>query len=109
MSEDNLLFKVLGKDNYYIRVGYNFLQSRISSGKISVRIAETTYRYYVSCGTVKRIYIESAKGYCLLLMMPSHKSILFTETVFKTFVRAYGRSYSRQVLEEIFKKIVAAA
>lgn len=104
MSEANLLFKELGKDNYYIRVGYDFLQSRISSGKISVRVAETTYRYYVSHGTVKRIYIESAKGCGLLLMMHSHKSILFTEAVFKTFVRAYGRFYSRQVLEEILKK-----
>lgn len=104
MSEDNLLFKELGKDNYYVRVGYDFSQSRISSGKISVRVAETTYRYYVSHGTMKRIYIESAKGYCLLLMMPSHKSILFTETVFKTFVRAYGRFYSRQVLQKILKK-----
>lgn len=104
MSEANLLFKELGEDNYYIRVGYNFLQSRISSGKISAKIAETTYRYYVSYGTVKRIYIESAKGYCLLLMTRSHKSILFTETVFKTFVRAHGCFYSRQVLQKILKK-----
>lgn len=104
MSEDNLLFKELGKDNYYIRVGYNFLQSRISSGKISARVAQTTYRYYVSHGTVKRIYIESAKGYGLLLMEPVHKSILFTETVFKTFVRAHGRFYSRHVLQKILKK-----
>lgn len=104
MSEDNLLFKELGKDNYYIRVGYNFLQSRISLGKISARVAETTYRYYVSYGTVKRIYIESAKGYGLLLMGRVHKSILFTETVFKTFVRAHGRFYSRQVLQKILKK-----
>lgn len=104
MSEANLLFKELGKDNYYIKVGYNFLQSRISSGKISARVAEATYGYYVSYGTVKRIYIESAKGYCLLFMMSSHKSILFTETVFKTFVRAHGRFYSRQVLQEILKK-----
>ena len=104
MSEANLLSKELGKDNYYIRVGYNFLQSRISVGKISARVAEVTYRYYVSYGTVKRIYSESVKGCYLLLMMPSHKSILFTETVFKTFVRAYGRFYSRQVLEEILKK-----
>lgn len=104
MSEANLLFKELGKDNYYVRVGYDFFQSRISSGKISVRVAEATYRYYVSRGTVKRIYIESAKGYCLLLMMPLHKSILFTETVFKTFVRAHGRFYARQVLQKILKK-----
>lgn len=104
MSEANLLFKELGKDNYYIRVGYNFFRSRVSSGKISARVAEVTYRYHVSHGTVKRIYIESAKGYCLLLMMPSHKSILFTETVFKTFVRANGRFYSRQVLQKILKK-----
>lgn len=101
MSEANLLFKELGKDNYYVRVGYDFLQSRISSGKISAKVAENTYRYYVSYGTVKRVYIESAKGYCLLLMVPSHKSILFTETVFKTFVRAHGRFYSRQVLQKI--------
>lgn len=104
MSEANLLSKELGKDNYYVRVGYNFFQSRISSAKISARVAEVTYRYYVSHGTVKRIYIESVKGYYLLLMMPSHKSILFTETVFKTFVRAHGRFCSRQVLEEILKK-----
>lgn len=104
MSEANLLFKELGKDNYYIKVGYNFLYRRISSGKISARVAEVTYRYYVSHGTVKRIYSESAKGDYLLLMVSSHKSILFTETVFKTFVRAYGRFYSRQVLEEILKK-----
>lgn len=104
MSEVNLLSKELGKDKYYVRVGYDFLQSRISSSKISVRVAETTYRYYVSYGTVKRIYIESAKGYCLLFMMPSHKSILFTETVFKTFVRAHGRFYSRQVLQKFLKK-----
>lgn len=104
MSEANLLFKELGKDNYYIRVGYDFFQSRISSGKISVRVAEATYCYHVSHGTVKRIYIESAKGYCLLLMMSSHKSILFTETVFKTFVRAHGRFYARQVLQKILKK-----
>ena len=104
MSEANLLSKDLGKDNYYVRVGYDFLQSRISSGKISARVAETTYRYYVSHGTVKRIYIESAKGYCLLLIMPSHKSILFTETVFKTFVRAHGRFYSCQVLQKNLKK-----
>lgn len=104
MSEANLLSKELGKDNYYVRVGYDFLQTRIVSGKISARVAETTYRYYVSCGTVKRVYIESAKGYCLLLMMPSHKSILFTETVFKTFVRAHGRFYCRQVLQKILKK-----
>lgn len=104
MSEANLLSKELGKDNYYIRVGYNFLQSRISLGKISARVAEATYRYYVSHGTVKRIYSESAKGYYLLLMVPSHKSILFTETVFKTFVRAYGRFYSRQVLQKILEK-----
>lgn len=103
MSEDNL-FKELGKDNYYIRVGYNFLQSRISSGKISARVAETTYRYYVSHETVKRIYIESAKGYGLLLMARPHKSILFTETVFKTFVRAHGRFYSCQVLQKFLKK-----
>lgn len=104
MSEANLLFKELGKDNYYVRVGYDFSQSRISSSTISVRVAETTYRYYVSHGTVKRIYIESAKGYGLLLMGGVHKSILFTETVFKTFVRAHGRFYSRQVLQKIFKK-----
>lgn len=104
MSEANLLFEELGKDNYYIRVGYNFSQTRISSGKISARIAETTYRYYVSHGTVKRIYIESAKGYCLLFMGRLHKSILFTETSFKTFVRAHGRFYSRQVLQKILKK-----
>lgn len=104
MSEANLLSKELGKDNYYIRVGYNFLQSRISSGKISARVAEATYRYYVSHGTVKRVYSESAKGNYLLFIEFSHKSILFTETEFKTFVRAYGRSYSRQVLQEILKK-----
>lgn len=104
MSEANLLSKELGKDNYYIRVGYDFLQSRISSSKISVRVAEVTYRYYVSHGTVKRIYSESAKGNYLLLIEPSRKSILFTETGFKTFVRAYGRFYSRQVLQEILKK-----
>lgn len=103
MSEANLLFKELGKDNYYIRVGYDFLQSRISSGKISARVAEVTYRYYVSHGTVKRIYSESAKGNYLLLMMPSHKSILFTETVFKTFVRVHGRFYSRQLLQNLEK------
>lgn len=56
MSEANLLFKELGKDNYYIRVGYNFLQSKMSSCKINARIAETTYRYYVSYGTVKRLF-----------------------------------------------------
>lgn len=104
MSEANLLSKELGKDNYYIRVGYNFLQGRVSSGKISARVAEATYRYYVSYETVKRIYFESAKGYGLLLMGRAHKSILFTEAVFKTFVRAYGRFYSRQLLEEILKK-----
>lgn len=104
MSEANLLSKELGKDNYYIRVGYNFLQGRMSSGKISVRVAEATYRYYVSYGTVKRVYSESAKGYYLLLMGHMRKSILFTETVFKTFVRAYGRFYSRQVLQEILEK-----
>lgn len=104
MSEANLLSKELGKDNYYIRVGYNLLQARISSGKISARVAENTYCYYVSHGTVKRIYIESAKGYCLLFIGRSRKSILFTETVFKTFVRAYGRFYSRQVLQKILKK-----
>lgn len=104
MSEANLLFKELGKDNYYIRVGYDFLQSRISSCKISVRVAETTCRYYVSHGTVKCIYSESAKGNYLLLMGHAQKSILFTETVFKTFVRAYGRFYSRQVLQKILKK-----
>lgn len=104
MSEANLLFKELGKDNYYIRVGYDFLQSRISSGKISVRVAEATCCYYVSHGTVKRIYSESAKGNYLLLIEPSHKSILFTETGFRTFVRALGRSYSRQVLQKILKK-----
>lgn len=104
MSEANLLSKELGKDNYYIRVGYDFLRSRISSGKISARVAEATYRYYVSHGTVKCIYSESAKGHYLLLMEKSHKSILFTETVFKTFVRAYGRFYSRQVLQKILKK-----
>lgn len=104
MSEANLLFKELGKDNYYIRVGYNFLQGRMSSGKISARVAEATYRYYVSHGTVKCIYSESAKGNYLLLMENSRKSILFTETVFKTFVRAYGRFYSRQVLQKILKK-----
>lgn len=104
MSEANLLFKELGKDNYYIRVGYDFLQGRVSSSKISARVAETTYCYYVSYETVKRIYIESAKGYCLLLMTPSHKSILFTETVFKTFVRAHGRFYARQVFQKILKK-----
>lgn len=104
MREANLLFKELGKDNYYIRVGYNFLQSRVSLGKVSVRVAEATYRYYVSHGTVKRIYIESAKGYCLLFMGHVNKSILFTETVFKTFVRAHGRFCSRQVLQKILKK-----
>lgn len=104
MSEANLLSKELGKDNYYIRVGYDFLQSRISSGKISARVAEATYRYYVSHGTVKRIYNESAKGNYLLLIGHLHKSILFTETGFKTFVREYGRVYSRQVLQEILKK-----
>lgn len=104
MSEANLLFKELGKDNYYIRFGYNFIYGDISSGKISARVAEATYRYYVSHGTVKRIYSESAKGDYLLLMENSHKSILFTETVFKTFVRAYGRFYSRHVLQEILKK-----
>lgn len=104
MSEANLLFKELGKDNYYIRVGYNFSQTKMSSGKISVGVAETTYSYYVSHGRVKRIYIESAKGHCLLLMGHVNKSILFTETVFKTFVRAHGRFYSRQVLQKILKK-----
>lgn len=104
MSEANLLFKELGKDNYYIRVGYNFLQGRMSSGKISARVAEATYRYYVLYGTVKSIYSESAKGHCLLLMGHVNKSILFTETGFKTFVRAYGRFYSRQVLQKILKK-----
>lgn len=104
MSEANLLFKELGKDNYYVRVGYSFLQSRIISGKISVRVAETTYRYYVSRGTVKRIYIESAKGYGLLIIGRLNKSILFTETVFKTFVRAHGRFYARQVLQKILKE-----
>lgn len=104
MSEANLLSKELGKDNYYVRVGYNFLQGRICSGKISARVAEATYCYYVSHGTVKRIYSESAKGDYLLLMEKSRKSILFTETLFKTFVRAYGRFYSRQVLQEILKK-----
>lgn len=104
MSEANLLSKELGKDNYYIRVGYDFLRSRIFSGKVSARVAEATYRYYVSHGTVKCIYSESAKGNYLLLMGNSHKSILFTETVFKTFVRAYGRFYSRQVLQKILKK-----
>lgn len=83
MSEANLLYKELGKDNYYIRVGYDFLQSRITSGKISARVAEATYRYYVSHGTVKRIYSESAKSNYLLLMTRTHKSILFTETGFK--------------------------
>lgn len=104
MSEANLLFKELGKDNYYVVVGYNFLQSRISSSKISARVAEATYRYYVSRGTVKRIYIESAKGYCLLFMGRLSKIILFTETVFRTFVRAHGRFYSRRVLQKILKK-----
>lgn len=104
MSEANLLSKELGKDNYYIKVGYNFLQGRMSLGKISAGVAEATYRYYVSHGTVKRIYSGSAKGNYLLLMENSHKSILFTETVFKTFVRAYGFFYSRQVLQEILKK-----
>lgn len=104
MSEANLLSKELGKDNYYIRFGYNFIYGGLSTGKISARVAESTYRYYVSHGTVKRIYSESAKGDYLLLMMPSHKSILFTETVFRTFVRAHGRFYSRQVLQEILKK-----
>lgn len=104
MSEANLLFKELGKDNYYIRVGYNFLQGRMSSGKISARVAEATYRYCVSHGTVKCIYSESAKGNYLLLMENSRKSILFTETVFKTFVRAYGRFCSRQVLQKILEK-----
>lgn len=104
MSEANLLSKELGKDNYYIRVGYNFLQSRISSGKISARVAEAVYRYYVSHGTVKLIYSESAKGNYLLLIEPFRKSILFTEAGFKTFVRAYGRFYSRHVLQEILKK-----
>jgi len=104
MSEANSLSKELGKDNYYIRFGYNFIYGGMSSGKISARVAEATYRYYVSHGTVKRIYNESAKGNYLLLMENSHKSILFTETVFKTFVRAYGRFYSRQVLQKILKK-----
>nr|DAT44616.1 MAG TPA: hypothetical protein [Caudoviricetes sp.] len=104
MSEANLLFQELGKDNYYIRVGYDFFQSRISSGKISARKAEITYRYYVSHGTVKRVYSESAKSDYLLLMGSSHKSILFTETVFKTFVRAHGRFYYRQVLQKILEK-----
>lgn len=103
MSEANLLFKELGKDNYYVMVGYDFFQSRMSSGKISARVAEGTYRYYVSRGAVKRIYIESAKGYCLLLMGRLRKSILFTETGFRTFVRAHGRS-SRWVLQKILKK-----
>lgn len=104
MSEANLLSKELGKDNYYIRVGYNFIYCGMSSGRISARVAEAVYRYYVSHGTVKRIYSGSAKGNYLLLMSGSSKSILFTETVFKTFVRAYGRFYSRQVLEKILKK-----
>lgn len=104
MSEVNLLSKELGKDNYYIRFGYSFIYGGMSLGKISARVAEATYRYYVSHGTVKRIYSESAKGYCLLLMMPSHKSILFTETVFKTFVRAHGCFYARQVLQKFLKK-----
>lgn len=104
MSEANLLSKELGKDNYYIRFGYDFLYPGMSSGKISARVAEVTYRYYVSHGTVKRIYSESAKGNYLLLRAGSHKSILFTETVFRTFVRAYGRFHSRKVLEEILKK-----
>lgn len=104
MSEANLLFKELGKDNYYIRGGYNFFKSRISFGKISARTAKVTYCYYVLHGTVKRIYSESAKGDYLLLIGSSHKSILFTETVFKTFVRAHGRFYSRQVLQKILEK-----
>lgn len=104
MSEANLLFKELGKDNYYVMVGYDFLRSRISSGKISARVAEAAYRYNVAHGVVKRIYIESAKGYCLLFMGRFHKSILFTETVFRTFVRAHGCSYSRRVLQKILKK-----
>lgn len=101
MSEANLLSKELGKDNYYIHVGYSFLYGSMSSGRISARVAEFTYRYYVSHGTVKRIYSESAKGNYLLLIASSHKSILFTETVFKTFVRAHGRFYSRQLLQKI--------
>lgn len=75
MSEANFLSKELGKDNYYIRFGYNFIYGGMSSGKISARVAEATYRYYVSHGTV-----------------------------FKTFVRAYGCFYSRQVLQKILKK-----
>ena len=104
MSEANLLSKELGKDNHYIRVGYNFIYCGMSAGKISARVAEATYRYYVSHGTVKRIYSESAKGNYLLLMSGSSKSILFTESVFRTFVRAHGRFYSRRVLQEILKK-----
>ena len=104
MSEANLLLKELGKDSYYVKVGYDFKYGKIQSGKISARVAEVTYRYYVSHGTVKRIYNESAKGNYLLLRAHSHKSILFTETVFKTFVREYGRFYFCQVLQEILKK-----
>lgn len=102
-SKDNLLARLIGCDDYYIKLELNVETDDINITVLNSRVANALYRYYVSHGTTKRMLIIEPKPIHYIRSYTKRLTILCPENEFMVAVSPLTKSEQERFLKDFLK------
>ena len=102
-SKENLLARLIGCDDYYIKLELNVETDDINTIVLNSRVANALYRYYVSHGTTKRMLITEPKPIHYIRSYTKHLTILCPKNKFIMAVSSLTKSERETFLKDFLK------
>ena len=102
-TKEDLLARLIGRDDYFIKLELNVETDDINTIVLNSRVANALYRYYVSHGTTKRMLITEPKPIHYIRSYTKHLTILCPENEFMMAVSPFTKSERERFLKDFLK------
>lgn len=102
-SKEDLLARLIGRDDFYIKLELNVETDDINITVLSSRVANALYRYYVSHGTTKRMLVTEPKPIHYIRSYTKRLTILCPENEFMVAVSPLTKSEQERFLKDFLK------
>ena len=102
-SKEDLLARLIGRDDYYIKLELNVETDDINFTVLNSRVANALYRYYVTHGTTKRMLVTEPKPIHYIRSYTKRLTILCPENEFISAVIPLTKSDKERFLKDFLK------
>ena len=102
-SKEDLLARLIGRDDFYIKLELNVETDDINFTVLNSRVANALYRYYVTHGTTKRMLVTEPKPIHYIRSYTKRLTILCPENEFIRAVIPLTKSEQEIFLKDFLK------